>query len=558
MTRPLVTSLLLGTVCATLAFTVACGDQGGGTNTNDGGTSGTGPGAGTGGTTPTAGKGSMTGGTGGTSGAAAMGGSSGTGTGGGAGTPPMNGGSAGMGAGGGMAGTGNPAGGSSGEGAGAGPGGMGGTGATGNCMATGVATKSDKATLGNVFNVTVTTDLAGFDGGQIDFGLDTTYGYTAPIDMVAGKTTLLGMKPNKTYHYRVTTKAGTTGMCVGQDQTLETESTINGLPNATISPTTTPANVAGGFMIAEFFGGPSGKQVPFILDKDYEVVWGYDTKIGQTTRARMSMDGKYMWAARANVPSQKAGMYKVAMDGSSEMDMSSKFPRMNHDFTIIDDEHETMYFVAYSNDQGSGCDDIVEYDPVTDKSRIVVNAQKAFPSGPCHCNAIQWSQMDDTLIVSDLDHQGLFKADRKTGEIKWVLNGGSDNDFTGDGATWSGPEHNFHMIGPDHLVLFNNVVGMGVMAPSGASSLAIELKLDEAGKKATKMWTYTPTKAIQNVVMGDAQRMPNGNTIVAFSTQGIVHEVDSAGMLIRSISWGTGGAIGYIIARPTLYGKPPR
>ena len=64
MTRPLVTSLLLGTVCATLAFTTACGDQGGGNNTN-GGTSGTGPGAGTGGAAPTAGKGSMTGGTGG-------------------------------------------------------------------------------------------------------------------------------------------------------------------------------------------------------------------------------------------------------------------------------------------------------------------------------------------------------------------------------------------------------------------------------------------------------------------------------------------------------------
>jgi hypothetical protein len=556
MNRPLVSSLLLGTVGATLALTAACGDGGGGTN-NNGGTSGAGPSAG--GTAPIAGT-STAGGSSGTGGSnTPQGGSGGMATGGSAGTTPMSGGAGGgAGAGAGMAGTGSPAGGGAGMGAGGGAAGSGtaGTGATGNCMATGAATASTK--ILNVFNVAVTTDLAGFDGGQIDFGLDTTYGFTAPIDMAAGKTTLLGMKPNKTYHYRVTAKAGTTGMCVGTDQTLETGGSLNGFPMATISPTTTPANAVGGFMISEFYGGSANRQIPFILDKDLEVVWAYDTKVGQTTRARMSLDGKYMWAARANVPSQKAGMMKVAMDGSSEMDMSDKFARMNHDFTIIDDEHQTMYFIAYSNDQGSGCDDVMEFDPVTNMSRKVMNAQTAFPSGACHCNAIQWSQMDDSLVVSDLDHAGLFKIDRKTGAVKWVLNGGSDNDFTGDGATWTGPEHNFHLIGPDHLVLFNNVVGMGSMSMAGASSLAIEIKLDETAKTATKMWTYTPSKAIQNVVMGDAQRMPNGNTIVAYSTQGVVHEVDAAGMLIRSISWGTGGAIGYIIARPTLYGKPPR
>jgi len=550
MNRPLVTSLLFGTVGATLALTAACGDSGGGTNNNGG----TGTSAGTGGAAPTAGTGAMMGGTGG---AMPKGGSGGMGTGGNAGTTPMGGSGGGTAAAAGMAGTGSPAGGSAGMAAGGMAGtGMAGTGATGNCSATGMATASEK--ILNVFNVAVTTDLAGFDGGQIDFGLDTNYGYTAPIDMTAGKTTLLGMKPNKTYHYRVTAKAGATGMCVGADQTLETGGSLNGFPMGTISPTTTPANVVGGFLLAEFYGGSSNRQIPFILDKDYEIVWAYDTKVGQTTRARMSLDGKYMWAARANVPSQKSGMMKVAMDGSSEKDMSDKFPRMNHDFTIIDDDHQTMYFVAYSNDQGSGCDDIMEYDPVTDMSRKVMNAQTAFPSGACHCNAIQWSQMDDSLVVSDLDHAGLFKIDRKTGALKWVLNGGSDNDFTGDGATWSGPEHNFHMIGPDHLVLFNNVVGMGAMSGADATSLAIEIKLDETAKTATKMWTYTPAPGIQNVVMGDAQRMPNGNTIIAFSTQGKVHEVDAAGTLIRSIDWKSGGAIGYIIARPTLYGKPPR
>jgi len=460
---------------------------------------------------------------------------------------------------GGSSGTGGaaPTGGSSGAGAGT----TGGTagGGSGNCSAVGTATASEN--IGTVFNVTVTTDLPGFDGGQIDFGLDTGYGYTAPIEMAGGPTTLLGMKQNRTYHYRVTAKAGAM-TCVGQDQTLETTGLLTGFPQATIDPMTTPSSSAGGFMISEFYAGM--RQVPFILDKDLDMVWAYDTKIGQAARARMSIDGKFMWVARSNVPNMKASMSKIAMDGSSEVDLSDKFPRMNHDFTIIDDANQTMYFIAYQNEKATedatkDCDDIVEYDPVTDVTRTVMSAHDAFPSGPCHCNAIQWSPTDDSLVVSDLDHAGLFKIDRKTGAVKWVLNGGADNnDFTGDGSTWSGPEHNFHLIAPDHLVLFNNVVGSGIMPPADATSLAIEIKLDEAAKTATKLWTYAPATPIQNAIMGDVQRMGNGNTFVAYSTRGVVQEVDAAGALIRSIGWASGGAIGHIIMRPTLYGKPPR
>jgi hypothetical protein len=516
-----------GMVVVVAACSVACGrDKSEG---NTGGTSGTTSGNG----------GSMSGGTSSTSGSA-----------------NLTGGGAGVGAGAGTGGSaGGAAGSSTGGSAGTPPGGNGGT---TDCMVTGMATASEK--IGTVFNVTVTTNLTGFDGGQIDFGVDTTYGYSAPIDMAAGKTMLLGMKQNTDYHYRVTAKAGETS-CVGPDQTLTTGGLLTGFPRATISPTTTPSTSAGGFMIAEFFAGM--RQVPFILDKDLDVVWTYDWGIGQPTRARMSVDGKYMWVARANVPSRGAGMKKIAMDGSTEMDMSPHFARMNHDFTIIDDEHETMYFIAYKDDEGTGCDDIVEYDPVTDMSRIVMNTAAAFEDGaPCHCNAIDYSPMDDTLIVSDLDHHALIKLDRMTGATKWVLNGCAENDFTGEGATWTGPEHNFHILGPDHILLFNNVVGMviqGSSCPNGNSgSLAIELELDEPAKTATQTWQYASATSIENIVMGDVQRLWNGSTMVAYSTQGIVHEVDASSMLIRSISWGTGGAIGYIIMRPTLYGPSPR
>lgn len=91
---------------------------------------------------------------------------------------------------------------------------------------------------------------------------------------------------------------------------------------------------------------------------------------------------------------------------------------------------------------------------------------------------------------------------------------------------------------------------------SGDGSLALEVKLDVAAKSAKILWMYKST--IQNDVMGDVQRLPNGNTIVAFSTQGVVHEVDADKAVLQELSWPAGASFGYIEKRPTLYGPPPK
>lgn len=554
MTRLPVSSLLLGTLGATLALTFACsgGDD---KKANNGGTSGAGPSAG--------GAAAMGGGgtTSGSAGQGMNGGSSGSGTmnGGTGGSLPNNGGSAGTpmggtagstGAAAGMGGSVNPTGGT----AGSGMAGSGGGFTT--CNITAPATQSTG--IQTVFTVEVTADLPGASDGYIEFGLDTSYGYKAPLDWAAAnhKTAMLGMKQNTDYHYRAVVTAGDM-KCATADATITTGPLYNGFPTMTVTPKMA-TGLSGDFMIAEFYAGM--RQMPFILDKDRDMVWAWDPKFDDggnrccdTTRARMSMDGKYMWVAHGNVPSKQGLMKKIAMDGSGDMDMSPKFQRMNHDFTIVDDANQTMYFIAYKDDAGSGCDDIVEYDPVTDMNRTVTNLSTIFTDGmACHANAIQYSPQDDTLMISELDRSAYVKIDRKTGAKKWILGGGSANEFTGDGATWQ-KEHNFHLLEPDHFVFFNNGPGMGT------NSQAIELKLDEAGKTATKKWNYAPTgNNLANAIMGDVQRLANGNTLVAFSTLGIIHEVDAAGTKLQEISWSASGAIGYIIMRPTLYGKPPR
>ena len=58
---------------------------------------------------------------------------------------------------------------------------------------------------GTIGIVTWTVNVSSLTEAHIDFGLDTSYGMTAPVDLALTdhRTLLLGMKPAKTYHFRV-------------------------------------------------------------------------------------------------------------------------------------------------------------------------------------------------------------------------------------------------------------------------------------------------------------------------------------------------------------------
>ena len=139
----------------------------------------------------------------------------------------------------------------------------------------------------------------------------------------------------------------------------------------------------------------------------------------------------------------------------------------------------------------------------------------------------------------------------------WVANGPKPT-LTGD--TWQGSEHGIHILATDSFLLFNNnsrVVagGMGSAGGTGDGSIAIEFKLDVPGKKITKAWSYK--SSIQNDIMGDVQRMDNGNTIMAFSTKGKLQEVDKNGTVLEEWTWPS-VSFGYIEKRASLYGPPPK
>src|SRR4051812_6684018 len=114
-------------------------------------------------------------------------------------------------------------------GAGGSTGSAGTTGAAGSVACTFTVSSAPSPRIPTVGIVTWSTTLAGVQSARIDFGLETSYGMTAPVDLAqpSYRTLLLGMKSSRTYHYRITATNGS-GSCQSPDYTIMTGPLANG------------------------------------------------------------------------------------------------------------------------------------------------------------------------------------------------------------------------------------------------------------------------------------------------------------------------------------------
>ncbi len=106
------------------------------------------------------------------------------------------------------------------------------------------------------------------------------------------------------------------------------------------------------------------------------------------------------------------------------------------------------------------------------------------------------------------------KINRQTGETMWTL-GGDDNEFAFVGV--SPTEGADHFTGHAFYRLANgNVMNYDNGRFDTRSSQVHEYELDEQNKIATHVWTYVPDTMVFGTGRGNAQRLPNGNTMIGW------------------------------------------
>jgi len=361
----------------------------------------------------------------------------------------------------------------------------------------------------------------------------------APVDLTQAsyRTLLLGMKGSTSYAYKIVA-TNASGSCTSSSYTI----TTGALPSSTPKVTTTIMDATAhdkGFIVTST--GLMGSST-LIIDPDGAVVWAA-TSPTQPSRSHMSWDGTHMYMMSLNVGNTSAGnIQSVAMDGTGSTSLSG-MTASHHDMTSIPGGLATMLWNKSGMD--APCSLVERADATGTITTVVADLSTVYTSstGKYHSNAVHYYPSDNTYTVGDRNPNMYVKLSR-TGSLIWQFGGSSPKDqskfFTGV-PTWS-VNHGHQLLGDGTFVFFNNT-----------PNEAWVYKLNTSNMTASKTLTYTASGATSNV-LGDMQRLPNGNYLVTFSTSGQIHEISPTGALVAKF---TSSSFGYSEFRESLYGQPP-
>ncbi|MCB0190794.1 MAG: aryl-sulfate sulfotransferase [Anaerolineae bacterium] len=129
-----------------------------------------------------------------------------------------------------------------------------------------------------------------------------------------------------------------------------------------------------------------------------------------------------------------------------------------------------------------------------------------------HGNAIEQAH-DGHLLISSRNLDEITKINRQTGDVMWRM-GGKKNEFTFvDDHSPFYKQHDIRSHPNGHITLFDN--GNDRKPPY---SRGVEYRLDEVNMTATWISEYRNTPDIFGAATGNAQRLPNGNTLIGWGS----------------------------------------
>jgi hypothetical protein len=427
-------------------------------------------------------------------------------------------------------------------------------------------------TIPTVGVVDWSVNLPGLSEARIDFTLDDPAPGTINVGSggaisVAGtmhRALMLGMKAQHTYTYRITAKNGAT-TCTSADRSFTTGAS-DGAPTVNRTVMNAAAQARGFIVTSGGYWDASSWPDAYIIDADGDVVW-WSRSAAQCSRALMDWDGQTMWTLDANpalalggsgVDTTGGQVISVAMDGTGTTVLQQDpYNRTHHDLTVLPGG-VVAFLVWDARDTKSTL--IERSADGTLKTVATLDASLFGPvTGDLHANSIMYHPTDDTYTVSDLQAGAYVKISRQ-GQLLWQFRKDCKDSTApkcAAGANVAG-NHGHHLLDDGHFLFFS--------AGPSTTAAVYEYLLTETATSlaATQLWSYMADGEGSDV-LGDIQRLPNGNTLIDFSRSGEIRELSPTGEVIQVIE-ATGPtpnstghwAFGYFNFRETLYGPPLR
>ena len=376
----------------------------------------------------------------------------------------------------------------------------------------------------------------------------------APVDLRSAPfhTQLVGLKSASSYFVRITTE----GRC-GTRTSLTTGFTTGSLPIRL--PPGSIANLdperlfAGGGFTVTCTGLAAGSQAhevddgwptwAFILDRKGEVVWAYEltgSPVAGCSRARLSLDGQFVWIGNLNDRGGTGALRRVSLDGVHVRDYAT--PARHHDFAILPNDH-----LVYAEQKGSdGADVLRELDPATGGVTELYDQTKDFARDILASHGARTSQVNyvpelGALSFSMLGTKQIGVVGYPGGDLRTVF-GGLGTTFKN--LDWEGQYG--HDVRAGHAWVL-------VDGGKAAGSDVVGFLYDVPTRLTRSILDYS--SGMDSLAFGDLKELPNGNLFVTYSMQGVFQELTADGVLLREQHVDT--VLGYSEHRASLYGAPP-
>jgi len=409
----------------------------------------------------------------------------------------------------------------------------------------------------------------------------------APVDLTEPeyRTLLLGMKPNSTYFFQVYVTSG--GQTYTSDpNTITTGSLPAGMPSLTKTEYY-PDKRDRGFIISCI----RLDELAFILDADGDIVWWYkceDSTLSDMNRAIMSYDGKYMWMDFAASKQSPGSLLRVSMD---TLQTKTFKVGASHDVTAVD--KDTIAYICWNEaapDIGGTADAYPSvYEMDTNDAGTITNLKEIFETAtvsgyvPWPYNGGDVTQLEDPHLnalhyypevgPAGLYPGGLYSVSDRAMDIFVIDRNGNiiirlsqvqsidaSNPMDYNPLALNETNHGHQLLydstGITGIVIFNNG---GNITHSSTKSYVCEYKLEYSGgvwrgEPVHPRWEFQVSS-----VLGDAQRLSNGNTLVTVSVKSDIIEMmpDELGNGVKVMQLRFNKSIGYSCWRTALYGPPP-
>jgi hypothetical protein len=153
-----------------------------------------------------------------------------------------------------------------------------------------------------------------------------------------------------------------------------------------------------------------------------------------------------------------------------------------------------------------------------------------------HINSIELTH-DGNLLVSARNTWGVYKVNRRTGDVMWRL-GGKRSDFAmGKGTTFAW-QHDARQHGPGLISIFDDGAAPQVETQSRVIVIGLDGKRGRA--RLVRKYTHHPGRLVTQF-MGNAQVLGNGNIVVGWGSEPFLTEFAPDGSILFDARLPDGG-----------------